>query len=213
MNSRRFHISAATGVLIAAIAFLAGSAPAAVAHDALAEAVPAADQVITEPLEEVVLTFSEAPLEGFDVGLVISVIDPSGKDVSSGDIAISDTTLSKAVTLVAAGTHTVQWRTVSADGHPISGEYSFTYSAPATPSAEPSDGSASPSPRVTTPTETASPSPQPVDAEESTFPIGIVIVGILLLFLVLAAVVVAFATALRAKRSKASSAEDSSADD
>jgi copper resistance protein C len=113
----------ATGIVLA-------TPSAALAHDALASADPAAESTSSSELTSIALTFNEAPLGGLQSGVIIQVIDPSGTDVSMGDVQVNDRVLSKAVTPSTKGQYQVAWRTVSADGHPISGQYEFAYAGP-----------------------------------------------------------------------------------
>ncbi|WIE67962.1 copper resistance CopC family protein [Curtobacterium sp. MCLR17_054] len=140
--------AAALAIVAAGLLTLVGVQPAS-AHSALTSSTPADGAVVTEPLETVDLTFSEAPLAGLDAGLRIQVTDASGADVATGDVTVSGTTMRRAVDLD-QGRYTVLWRYVSPDGHPIEGELAFEYRAAApvsTPSAS------------VTPTPTASTAP------------------------------------------------------
>ncbi|WP_179150817.1 copper resistance CopC family protein [Leifsonia sp. NCR5] len=136
-------------------AFIANivTAAAAEAHDALASANPGQSATVSTRLEEVTLTFNEAPLSGLQSGIIIQVTDASGKEVSTGDLRISDRTLARSLTITAQGDYTVTWRTVSADGHPIDGAYTFTYAGPVPPSPTPTA-----TPTAVAPTATPSPS-------------------------------------------------------
>ena len=129
---------AVVGVLPA----LSVAAPAS-AHAALTASDPADGSTVSTELERVELTFSEAPLAGLDAGLRIEVRDAAGTDESTGDVTVDGDTMSKAVELT-AGPHTVLWRYVSPDGHPIDGQVAFTVTAaaPASPAATQSAGSA-----------------------------------------------------------------------
>lgn len=128
--------AAALAIVAAGLLTLVGVQPAS-AHSALTSSTPADGAVVTEPLESVDLTFSEAPLAGLDAGLRIQVTDASGADVATGDVTVSGTTMRRAVDLD-QGRYTVLWRYVSPDGHPIEGMLAFEYRAAApvsTPSA------------------------------------------------------------------------------
>jgi len=121
------------------------AAPAS-AHDALASATPAADTTISGDLDTVTLTFSEQPLAGLESGLVISVTGPNGAEVTTGTLEVDGSTLTKSVNVTAPGTYNLAWRSVSVDGHPISGGYQFTSTG--------STASATPTARATTPSAT-----------------------------------------------------------
>ncbi|WP_412168612.1 copper resistance CopC family protein [Curtobacterium flaccumfaciens pv. flaccumfaciens] len=144
--------AAALAIVAAGLLTLVGVQPAS-AHSALTSSTPADGAVVTEPLESVDLTFSEAPLAGLDAGLRIQVTDASGADVARGDVTVSGTTMRRAVDLD-QGRYTVLWRYVSPDGHPIEGTLAFEYRA-AAPVSTPS-ASATPTPTASTaPTSSA----------------------------------------------------------
>ncbi|PZO57224.1 MAG: copper resistance protein CopC [Leifsonia xyli] len=142
--------AASLAIVIGGLFAILGVQPAS-AHSALTSSTPADDAVVTEPLDRVDLTFSEAPLAGLDAGLRIQVTDADGTDVSTGDVTVTGMTMGKAVELE-DGAYTVLWRYVSPDGHPIDGSYGFEYrAAVATPSATtpPTSVPVSPSPTST----------------------------------------------------------------
>jgi methionine-rich copper-binding protein CopC len=140
--------AAALTIVAAGLLTLVGVQPAS-AHSALTSSTPADGAVVTEPLDTVDLTFSEAPLAGLDAGLRIQVTDASGTDVATGNVTVSGETMSRAVDLD-RGNYTVLWRYVSPDGHPIEGTLAFEYRAAA----------AVPAPSATaTPTPTVSAAP------------------------------------------------------
>ncbi|MBT1595409.1 hypothetical protein BIU95_03225 [Curtobacterium sp. MCBA15_007] len=142
--------AAALAIVAAGLLTLVGVQPAS-AHSALTSSTPADGAVVTEPLQTVDLTFSEAPLAGLDAGLRIQVTDAAGMDVATGDVTVSGTTMRRAVDLD-RGNYTVLWRYVSPDGHPIEGTLAFDYRAAA----------AVPTPSATgAPTPTASTAPTP----------------------------------------------------
>ena len=144
--------AAALAIVAAGLLTLVGVQPAS-AHSALTSSTPAAGAVVTEPLESVDLTFSEAPLAGLDAGLRIQVTYASGADVATGDVRVSGTTMRRAVDLD-QGSYTVLWRYVSPDGHPIEGTLAFEYRA-AAPTSTPS-ASVTPTPSTApTPSATA----------------------------------------------------------
>lgn len=138
-GSRR---GARLGVLLAVLTTLflvAGTGPAQ-AHDALLEATPAADQVLATAPSEVQLGFSGAPVP---LGTEVLVLGPDGADVASGAAEVRGSTVVQQLSdTLAAGAYTVEWRSTSSDGHPLSGSYTFTVttgtSAPATSAADPS---------------------------------------------------------------------------
>ena len=172
---------AVVGVLPA----LSLAAPAS-AHAALTASDPAEGSTVSTELERVELTFSEAPLAGLDAGLRIEVRDAAGTDESTGDVTVGGDTMSKAVELT-AGPHTVLWRYVSPDGHPIDGQVAFTVTA-----AAPSAGSSSAAPSSSVaPSATASAAVSSASVVSSgPFPWVLGVVVVLLLAAAAAAFVV-----------------------
>jgi len=140
-------------VALSAFLVLIGTTPAS-AHAALTSSDPADGGTVAADLERVNLTFSEVPLAGLEAGLRVEVRDDDGTDESSGAVTVEGTTMSKAVSL-SPGPHTVLWRYVSPDGHPIEGQLAFTV--------EPAASQAVPPP-TTSPTAAATPSADPTAA-------------------------------------------------
>ena len=152
MRLRALLATVVVGAL-APIVLLAGPASA---HDSLVSADPAADSSVSGDVDHVTLTLSEPPLSGLQTGIVISVTDGAGSERTTGDVRVEGTTIAKDVDLAAAGTYRVQWRSVSVDGHPISGEYRFTSTgATATPSASTTPDAAATGPAAPSATATA----------------------------------------------------------
>jgi len=111
-------------------------APSASAHDELLDLEPGNKVVVTTPPTQVQLVFGAAALP---VGTQIRVTGPAGTVVSTGPVSISSdgsTVVEKLTSGLADGVYRVDWRVTSADGHPVSGTYTFTLKAvAATPSA------------------------------------------------------------------------------
>jgi methionine-rich copper-binding protein CopC len=148
------------------LVFVAGGGQTAQGHDYLGSTAPAGGATIEDPLSRVSLTFSEPPLEGLGTGSYISVVSADGEAVSDDNVIIEGATLSVPVTFATPGVYTVTWQTVSSDGHPISGSYSFTWlSNGVTESVTPSPSAASTSPNGTAITEPSG-FPTPVSTQE-----------------------------------------------
>lgn len=110
--------------LLAAFVFSALAAVPASAHSTLLSASPEDGSELSEPPEAVVLTFNE---DITDLGSDIVVTGPDGDDATSDETAIDGTEVSRPLADdLPAGEYTITWRVVSADGHPISGEFTFT---------------------------------------------------------------------------------------
>ncbi|WP_433223161.1 copper resistance CopC family protein [Dactylosporangium sp. CS-047395] len=136
------------GVLAAAVLVLFVPGPAW-AHSTLLRSDPADGSTVSTPLTAVSLTFNEGVKQRFST---IVVTGADGKSYVDGTPRVVDKTLSQAVQPLPAGAVTVAWRTVSADGHPIEGRFTFTNAAgtPAAPSTEAVASPAVASPAVAT---------------------------------------------------------------
>jgi methionine-rich copper-binding protein CopC len=151
-------LAAAVTALVLAFAGLTVAAPAS-AHDEFISSDPAADAALEELPAQLTLTFSGA-LAADPGATELQVTDAGGTSLTDGDPVVEGTTVTQALTGAASGVVTVLWKVVSSDGHPISGEFDFTVTAPPaptpTPSASPTaSASASPTAEPTpTPTET-----------------------------------------------------------
>ncbi len=66
----------------------------------------------------------------FPEAAFVSVVDPSGADVSVGEAVVAGDTVSREFKPGAPGTYTASYRVTSSDGHPIDGSVNFTYNGP-----------------------------------------------------------------------------------
>ena len=116
-------------ILACAVNFLPiSNSDSAFAHAALESTTPAKGAVVAQSIKKVVMQFGEEllVLEGKSPNSII-VSDSHGKKVSTGRVAISGTKISIALKApLNPGKYTVKYRVVSADGHVVSGSYSFT---------------------------------------------------------------------------------------
>ena len=150
-------------VVVAVAPAFAATPSGLVQHSRLLKATPA-DGSSVDTAEEVVLAFNEEVDEQF---VKVTVEGPDGAEVD-GDPQVDGREVTQPLAAdLPAGKHTVTYRVVSADGHPISGKVSFTTTASPSPSASPSPTpSASAS---TSPSSSATPSATPtVDAEPAS---------------------------------------------
>lgn len=122
-------------------------APAS-AHNTLVRSNPVDGSTVAVLPSVIVLTFNEP---GQADGTVIAVTGPSG-NVSSGPAVLIDSDVRQAVGPGSpAGRYTVDWRVVSADGHPVDGSFTFTATKGTSGTPRPSDA----------PTIPATPVPKP----------------------------------------------------
>ncbi|GAA1810929.1 copper resistance protein CopC [Planosporangium flavigriseum] len=133
-----------TGVLasVAALLVVGFSASLAWAHARLLSTGPAGDSTVAEPITAVTLTFNE-PVKQSSTTITVTTAD--GSSYSDGAARVVDSTVTQAVRALPAGAVRVTWRTVSADGDPIQGEFGFTVA----PSAAPASATPSPTPSAT----------------------------------------------------------------
>ncbi len=107
-----------------ALALLA-AVPEAWAHAILVKAQPEKESVVTVAPEEILLIFNDAVGQEF---LALAVIDASGKRVDKHDARLDFTDhshLRASVEKLPPGQYIVRYRVLSADGHVVSGKYSF----------------------------------------------------------------------------------------
>lgn len=165
------------GAVLVGFLLVGGQLPQAVGHASLVSSSPDDGALLDSPPSEVVLTFSERPLES-TVNVVVresnsnEVITSSAVETSGQKVRISwpaDTP---------GGNYVVAYRVVSADGHPIDGTIDFSYttedSSVTTQSASPTS---SPTP---TPVETITESPAAAEESASSSSTGVTVAIILI---------------------------------
>lgn len=118
---RRLIGTVLIGIAFAAAA-LAGAGTAS-AHATRIATDPADKAALTESPQRVSATFNEALQQTF---AAMTVVGPDGNLWSSGDPQVQGAVVSVPVgPLGPAGTYTVNYRVTSADGHVVSGSWSF----------------------------------------------------------------------------------------
>jgi methionine-rich copper-binding protein CopC len=185
----------ALAILLAVTALLLGAAPAAQAHDFLVGTSPADASTVAVVPAQVTLTFSEPALA---VGTVVIVTGPTGP-VETGQPVLIDKTIAQRLQPGSpAGRYRVTWRATSADGHPVSGTFSFSAAkgssggrATATPTT-PTTSTSVTALASATPRPSAQPTPASADGLGALWWVAI---GAVLLLLLLVAFIV-----LRARR-------------
>lgn len=161
-----------------ALAALLASATPALAHNVLVSSDPADGATLDTAPDEVSFTFDQA-IENFDPAL--KVFGPNGNDFTTAAPTVVGNTVSAPVTWGEAGSYRAVFRIVSADGHPVTGEISFTLTDAAA-------GTATGTPTTATDSDDAT-----TDGESGSGGLGVwlwVIVGVAAV-LVIAAVVIA----------------------
>lgn len=124
----RFTVLAAVAAVVAAVPVLGLAGPAE-AHNYLVASTPAAGSTLTELPESFVITTNEALLDlgGEGKSFALQVRDSDGLYYGDGCVSVSDASMSSVAAIGDGGEYTVLWQVVSADGHPVSGEYSFAW--------------------------------------------------------------------------------------
>ena len=141
------------GTLAIALFAVFATQTTASAHTELVSSAPAASESVNATPTTISLTFSEAPLLE---GSAIVVTDEAGMSVDTQEVSLSGSTLSIPwPAQLSPGEIKVEWRTVADDGHPVSGDFKFNYTAAAeggvAPSATPiASTTAEPTPAVPT---------------------------------------------------------------
>ena len=116
------------------MAVLIGFGAPASAHSVLLGTDPDDEEQLAAAPEEVSLTFNEDITE---LGTEVVITTEDGDVVSDGDAVIDGPVVTQGLAEDRpAGAYTVTWRAVSADGHPISGEFVFTAAEAASASGE-----------------------------------------------------------------------------
>ena len=139
-------------ILLAGIGLFAPIASAS-AHADLVSTSPAADSDVNAPQEKISLTFGEPPLVD---GAAIVVMNSAGDILDSPAPALDGASLSIPwPTDLTPGLVTIQWRATADDGHVLSGEFMFNYTAAAESGPAPS-ASAMPT-ESAVPTESSDP--------------------------------------------------------
>ena len=117
----RARLAALVAVLVAAMA-LAGAGIAS-AHAVRIATDPAEGAALAQGPQRVSATFNEELQPEF---AAMTVVGPDGNLWSAGDPQVTGAVIAVGVRpLGPAGTYTVNYRVTSADGHPVSGSWSF----------------------------------------------------------------------------------------
>ncbi|MFJ6652709.1 copper resistance protein CopC [Microbacterium sp. NPDC091313] len=177
----------AAAAALAATAVLALAVPAS-AHDQLVSTDPADGSTVATMPTQVTLTFNAEVLAGG--GNEVVVTDAAGTALADGPATVDGVNIVQQLTGEGSGVITVQWRAVSSDGHPVSGQFAFTAPAAAPTPEESAAASQTPEPTMTTLVE---PAPSPTEsapaAEDSASALPW-IVGAVVVLVIIAVVVV-----------------------
>ena len=124
-----YKLSIMKRILVSAIAILLMTSPMAQAHSRVVSSNPAAGSTITKMPSAISLTANEelVKLNGKEISK-ISLIAPDKSAIKLGAIAANKLTISAPILQKSfkSGTYTINYRIISADGHPVSGNFTFT---------------------------------------------------------------------------------------
>lgn len=134
--ARPASLLAVCSALLLAV-MLALPAPAQ-AHDTLLSTDPEDGATLETSPEDITFTFSADILE---VSPLVRITDEDGTELAEIVPTIDGPTATATLPEpLPAGTHSIQWRVVSSDGHPIEGTLTLTVEQDPEGAAEPSDG-------------------------------------------------------------------------
>lgn len=208
--ARRFPplLIALAATLLAA--FLVMLAPlSASAHDALLASSPEADGTVETLPGELTLTFSNKLIDGAGATEVV-VTDAAGTTVADGPATVNGAIVTQPLAEQGeAGVYHVVWKVVSSDGHPTSGEFSFTVST-STVVAPPETSSPAPTAETGTTTETTASSPAPTEAPAEGDAVGPWLLAIVGGLVVVGVVVVLFSRRGNRGSGRAQGSDDAS---
>jgi copper resistance protein C len=124
---RRATALAIGGILVAASVL--GLAGPAFAHNFLVSSDPSAGQVLTKLPSRFIITTNEGLLDlsGHGAGFAFDVEDSHHKFYGDGCVTVTGPSMTIKPVIGPPGKYTVIWQIVSADGHIVSNEYTFTW--------------------------------------------------------------------------------------
>jgi methionine-rich copper-binding protein CopC len=116
-------------VALIAAALSLGFPASAFAHNVVEDRDPAADSVVTTSPVTVSISTNDSFLDTGDAtrGFAIVAQDASGLFFGDGCVSIDERTMSASLELGEAGTYTVLYQFVSADGHTLQDRYTFVF--------------------------------------------------------------------------------------
>ncbi|MEK5185221.1 copper resistance CopC family protein [Solibacillus sp. FSL W7-1324] len=114
-------------ILLSILAALFLAVPNAAAHTYLDTTNPEDGAVVTEPLQAIELTYAGK----IEVGSTFNVISSNGEKIETVSMDLVDGVLiGTFASPLPNDDYTVEWNSISEDGHPLSGQFSFTVDAP-----------------------------------------------------------------------------------
>ncbi len=123
--------ASATTLAVVGGAVLGLAAPAS-AHNYMIASTPKVDGTLTSLPKAFEITTNDKLLDigGSNAGFAYRIVGPDGKYYEDGCLDVDGPSMTTKAALGASGKYTVEWQIVSADGHTVSDEYTFTWKAP-----------------------------------------------------------------------------------
>ena len=187
-------------VLVAAVAVCLVPALPAQAHDVLLRTEPSDGAVLDTPPTQVRLTFGQQALS---IGTRVAVSGPGGPIAAPPVEVVGSYVTQPLPTGLPAGRYTVLWRVTSADGHPVSGQFTFSAKGSGSGAAAPSSATPEPDSSTDGPTGASAVAPSPTTTADGSGSAGIslpLLIGVLASVAVLTALAVLLALGLTRPR-------------
>ncbi|MEK4386132.1 copper resistance protein CopC [Solibacillus sp. FSL W7-1464] len=177
-------------LLLSILAALFLVVPNAAAHTYLDTTNPEDGAIVTEPLQSIELTYAGK----IEVGSTFKVISSNGEEIETVSVDLVDGVLTGTFdSPLPNDDYTVEWNSISEDGHPLAGQFSFTVDAPVTEEAVEEEAAEENEEQVevdetiqTNETETTT-----ADDEEASINTLLYIIAILLLIIIVSIITVA----------------------
>ncbi|WP_353807504.1 copper resistance CopC family protein [Agromyces sp. SYSU T00194] len=125
-DARRRGVVGALGGAAAALALALLPALPAAAHNYPVAWAPEDGSTVTEQPGTISVTTNDALLD-LGNGAIMQVVGPDGRHYGDGCGVVAGSAVELDTDLGDPGEYTVTWQAVSTDGHPISGEFGFTW--------------------------------------------------------------------------------------
>jgi methionine-rich copper-binding protein CopC len=106
------------------LAVLGGGLGNASAHTEFAGSEPREGQTLTTPPRQVTLTFAESVQP---VSAQVSVRGADGRSVTTGPATVAEAVVRQPVDISVDGSYLVAYRVIAQDGHPVTGDVTFSY--------------------------------------------------------------------------------------
>jgi methionine-rich copper-binding protein CopC len=115
------RLAAMAAVALAVLGLGLGSASA---HTELADSEPREGQALTTPPRQITLTFIASVQP---VSAQVSVRGADGRSVTTGPATVTEAVVRQPVDISVDGAYLVAYRVIAQDGHPVTGEITFSY--------------------------------------------------------------------------------------